>query len=103
MKPVESKTYLFQDHPFFYVTLTDFSPGVGLMQIHSDWGNYSYLWTAMGQDTLIKDFVVNCDSSYIENKLSHGMHYLGVKKEGYKLLTKFMAHCWPRFVKEFSK
>ena len=99
----ESKMYLVHDHPFAYATLTDFKPGHGLLQIHSDWGTYSMYWGAIGQDTTIAQFVTKVSESYIETKLQGQMHYMGCKKEAYGKLTKFMAQCWPRLKSEILK
>lgn len=94
-----SRTIIFREHPYFYVTLTDLEPGKGLIQIFSDWGNYAAYWGSMGVDRKIDQFLARCDSYYIENNLSVGMSYLGVKKEAFGRLSKFMSHCWPRFAR----
>lgn len=93
-----AKTYCLNEHPYVYVTLTDMGPGKGLLQIWSDWGNYGAFWGGMGQDRKLKDFILSCNSNYIENNLRDKMNYLGVKRDAYTRLTKFMAHCWPRVV-----
>lgn len=95
----KSKMIALHDHPFVYATLTDFQPGKGLLQIHSDWGMYSAFWGSMGKSTLAQ-FLLSCNSSYIEKNFHYQMNYLGVKKEGFGRLTKFMAHCWPRIKEE---
>jgi hypothetical protein len=94
----ETKLYCYHSSeggPFVYATLTDFEKGKGLLQIHSDWGTYSYFWGAMGERT-IREFLLSASESYIENKLSHQLHMMGFKKESFIRLTKFMATCWPR-------
>jgi hypothetical protein len=93
----QSKTYLYRDHPYFYATLTDLEPGMGLLQIHSDWGTYSYFWPGMGDDTLA-EFLASTEPSYVETKLSSMLGFMGMRKEAYSRLTKFMAQCWPRLM-----
>lgn len=98
----QSKMYCVHEHPFAYATLTDFGPGQGLLQIHSDWGTYSNFWGSMGERT-IAEFVVETSPSYLEQKLTYQMNYMGVKKEAFGRLTKFMAQCWPRLKDEILK
>lgn len=97
MEVIDSKTYLLRDHPYAYVTLTDLGPGKGMIQIQSDWGHYSCFWNAIG-DRTIREFLLSCDSGYIETNLKYSMNYLGVKQVAFGRLTKFMAHCWPKIV-----
>lgn len=101
----EPKMYLVhgdEKGPFAYATLTDFSCGRGLLQIHSDWGTYSYYWGGMG-DRNLATFLLDASPSYVEQKLSSNMHQMGMKKESFVRLTKFMAQCWPRLIDEFRK
>jgi len=98
-----SRTYLFKQHPFFYVTVTDFGKGMGLLQIFSDWGVFGHYWNAMGENTTIEQFLADSDDSYVKSKLLSWMNYTGVKKEGHEKLTKFMAQCWPRFKEHIRK
>lgn len=83
------------DEPFAYIAFTDFSAGRGLMQIHSDWGSYSYYWGAMGEDTPIKKFVASCDAGYIHTKLKSCVNYQDMKKDAQRKLDHFMIQCWP--------
>lgn len=99
----ESKTYCVHEHPFAYVTLTDFEPGKGLVQIHSDWGTYSCFWGSIGNDRKIAQFILSCNAGYIENNLAHQIAATRLKKDGYGRLTKFMALCWPRICDEILK
>jgi hypothetical protein len=99
----ESKMYCVHEHPFAYATLTDFGPGQGLIQIHSDWGTYSNFWSSIGKDRKIAEFVIGLSPSYLETKLTWQMNYMGCKKEAYARLTKFMAQCWPRLKELIEK
>lgn len=99
---LESKTYLVIENPFAYLTAVNFEPGKGMIQIHSDWGTYSAFWGGMGNKT-VEQFILSCDSYYIENNLKYQMGFMGCKKEAYVRLTKFMAHCWPKLTLEISK
>lgn len=104
LKPTyPSKTYCVHSHPFAYATLTDFSPGKGMLQIHSDWGTYSSFWGAIGNDRKIAQFLLDCDSSYVEKNLAYNITNSGMKKEGHIRLMKFMSHCWPKLIEEFKK
>jgi hypothetical protein len=89
------------DDPFAYLTFTDFSEGRGLMQIHSDWGSYSYYWGAMGTD--IKSFVAGCDAGYIHTKLKSCVNYQDMKKDAHRKLDSFMIQCWPAIHEEIKK
>lgn len=88
-------TLLRFDAVFAYVTLTDFSPGHGLLQIHSDYGSYSYFWGAMGENRKIIQFLASCNSSYIHTKLQSCINYQSMKKEAQRRLQEFMINCWP--------
>ena len=83
------------DDPFAYVTFTDFSDGRGLLQIHSDFGSYSYFWGAIGADTKIKQFVAGCDAGYIHTKLKSCVIYQDTKVSAQRKLDHFMIQCWP--------
>lgn len=90
------------DCPFAYATLTDFKPGQGLLQIHSDWGTYSAFWGAMGKDRKIKEFILDANESYIENNLAQTARQMGMKQVCFIRLTKLMSQCWPRLRDEFK-
>jgi hypothetical protein len=90
----ETKLLRFDD-PFAYVTLTDFSEGRGLLQIHSDYGSYSYFWGAMGKDTKIAQFIASCDAGYIHTKLQSCVTYQGMRVDSKRKLQEFMINCWP--------
>ena len=95
MTKMQSQTYIDNNHPYTIVTLTELIPGKeGMIQIVSDWGHYAAWWGSMGMP--LRDFILQCDSSYIERSLQVKMNYMGVKKEAFGRLTKFMAHCWPK-------
>ena len=81
------------DDPFAYLTFTDFGEGRGLMQIHSDWGAYSYYWGSMGSD--IKTFVAGRDAGYIYTKLKSSLNYQDMKVAAHHRLHHFMIECWP--------
>lgn len=98
----QSKMYCVHEHPFAYATLTDFEPGKGLLQVHSDWGTYSHFWGSIGDGT-IEQFVIDLSPAYLEGKLRYQMQYMGCKKEAYQRLTKFMAQCWPRLQKTIER
>jgi hypothetical protein len=89
-----AKTYLSRKHPFAYATITNFEKGQGLLVIHSDWGTYSAYWPAIGDQTL-EEFILGCEPSYLEGCLRRGLHFLQVKKEGFRCLDKFIIECWP--------
>lgn len=93
-----SKTYLSREHPFAYATLTNFGNGMGLLQIHSDWGAYSAFWPAMGDETL-EEFLISADMSYVHGCLRRGLVYQEVKKSGLGRLDRFMIECWPKLIK----
>lgn len=97
-----SRMYLNHEHPFAYATITDFRNGSGLLQIHSDWGTYSNFWNSPGYEKL-EEFLISSDAGYIETKLQWQMNFMGVKKEAFGKLTKFMAQCWPKLCDEFKK
>lgn len=96
-----SKTFCKHSSPFAYATLTEFERGKGLLQIHSDWGSYSFYWGGMGQS--LPAFLADASPGYIENKLSTTMHSMGFKKEAFAKLTKFMAQCWPDLKELFKE
>lgn len=94
MNVITSKTYCSDKHPYVYATLVDLAPKRGMIQIQSDWGTYAAIWNAMG-DRTVREFVLDCGSDYIEGCFQERLNYLGVKREAFGRLTKFMAHCWP--------
>lgn len=76
------------------------------MQLHTDYGTYSYFWGAMGKDRTIAKFLASCDASYIHNKLQSSLNYQSMKREASRRLDKFMIDCWPAIhekLKELSK
>jgi hypothetical protein len=83
------------DEPFAYVTFTNFDPGQGLMQIHSDWGTYSCFWGAMGKDRTIEQFVADCGADYIHGNLMMCVTYQSMKRDAKSRLDRFMIKCWP--------
>lgn len=91
----KAKTYCVHDNPYVYASCTNFEPGKGMIVIHSDWGTYSSYWGSMGGRT-IEEFLLDVSSDYVEKNLMYKMNYMGVKKEAFVRLTKFMAHCWPK-------
>lgn len=95
-KYYEAKVYCKHSHPFAYMTLTDFGYGKGLLQIHSDWGTYSYYWGSMGCN--IKDFLLETSPSYIHQKLQSCLIYQDTKKDSQRKLDRFMIHCWPELI-----
>jgi hypothetical protein len=89
-----SSTLMRFDEPFGYVTLTDFGEGMGLLQIHSDYGSYSFYWGAMGKRTIL-EFLANCSAEYVHTKLQSCVNYQSMKIEAKRRLQKFMINCWP--------
>lgn len=83
------------DEPFAYINLTDFGDGRGLLQIHSDYGSYSYYWGAMGEGYSLGKFLAQTDPGYVHTKLQSCMTYQGMKKDQRIWLHKFMIQCWP--------
>ncbi len=86
-------TLLRFDDPFAYVTLTDFGENKGLLQIHSDWGTYSYYWGSMGGDII--SFLADTSASYVHTKLQSTINYMSMKVEARGRLDRFMIQCWP--------
>ena len=105
--PVTANAMVYMVHsddngPFAYATLADFGPGQGLLQIHSDWGTYSYYWGSMGERSL-REFLLDTSPSYVEGKLSSNMHSMGMKKQSFIRLARFMSQCWPRLIELFNE
>jgi hypothetical protein len=46
----------------------------GFITISSSYGNYSYIWSAMGKGVLLKDFFVKADNDYLAQKLYRSTH-----------------------------
>lgn len=90
----ESKMYCVHEHPFAYVTLTDFGEGKGLLQIHSDWGSWSNYWGAMGKP--LREFLVGASDGYVHNKMTGCLYSNHVKKEAFGRLDKFFIQSWPK-------
>lgn len=90
-----SKMYCHHGEPFAYATCTNFGSKRGLIQIQSDWGVYSAYFGSMGSET-IEEFVLNSSQSYLTDKLESQMRYMGMKKESFTKLHKFMIECWPQ-------
>lgn len=88
-----SSTLIRFDEPFAYINLTNFGEGRGLMQIHSDWGSYSYYWGSMGDS--IEKFLAKTDASYIHSKLQSCVNYQEMKKDAKAKLARFMIQSWP--------
>lgn len=82
------------DDPFAYITLTDFEKGRGLLQIHSDWGTYSYYWGSMGEDDIL-NFLARTSPSYVHEKLQSCLNYMDMKKDARVRLDRFMIKSWP--------
>lgn len=97
-----AKVYLVHDHPFVYATLTDLQPGMGMIQIHSDWGQYTAFWAAMG-DRTVAEFVTQASSEYIQGCFRERLNYMGMKAVAKERAVYFMAHCWPRIREEILK
>jgi len=89
------------DDPFAYVTLTDFAENRGLLQLHTDYGSYSYYWGSMG-DNLI-NFIARCDAGYIHTKLQSCVNYQGMRFDSKRKLQDFMINCWPAIHEEIKK
>lgn len=94
-------TLLRFDDPFAYVTLTDFGDSKGLIQIHSDWGTWSFFWGAMG-GTII-NFIAKCSASYVHTKLQSCPSYQEAKQINKGRLDRFMINCWPDIHEEIKK
>jgi len=53
---------------YAFITLDD---EAGDINIQSDWGSYSYIWSSRGRDTPLKEFLLSCDDDYVMNKFSY--------------------------------
>lgn len=42
---------------------------IGFITITSSYGNWSYIWSAMGKGTLLSEFFLQADADYLSNKL----------------------------------
>ena len=96
-----AKVYFVNEHPYVYASLCDIKPGMGMIQIHSDWGYYCSFWGGMGSHT-IAQFVTGCDAGYIMRCFSERMMFMRPKKDADGLLHHFMIECWPRLVAEIK-
>lgn len=47
-----------------------FMDEVGFVSIQSDWGDYAYGWHSRGEDVGIREFLLDCDDSYLMGKFS---------------------------------
>lgn len=92
----ESRTYLQRGYPFSYASITNFGDGMGLLQIHSDWGPYTAFWAAIGKDATLEEFLLECDPSYLRKNLLTWLNFMGLKKEGERNLDRFLIECWPK-------
>ncbi len=95
-------TLLRFDDPFAYVTLTDFGEGRGLLQLHTDFGSYSYYWGAMGSRSLV-EFIAGTNAGYIHTKLQSCVNYQGMRVDAKRRLQEFMIRCWPDIHEELKK
>lgn len=103
MNVYQSKTYLVRDHPFAYATCTNFGDGMGLLQIHSDWGAFSAFWPAMGEGETVEKFVAESEMSYIRGCLIRGLNFQYFKRGAEEQLNRFMIECWPRLARLVEK
>lgn len=97
-----AKVYFVNSHPFVYASLCDIKPGMGMIQVHSDWGYYCSFWAGMG-DRTIAEFVTQMDAGYIQRNFRERMGYMGFKKCSEGRLAQFMIECWPRLREEIKK
>ncbi len=81
--------------------IKDDGDGKGLMQIHSDWGEYGYYWGAMSSD--IVSFLAGTSASYVHGKLRTSANCMGMKKEYLVRLDRFMINSWPAIHAELIK
>lgn len=82
----------FED-PFAYISLTDFGNGIGLIQIYSECGSYTYKFN--GMDSGIVKFLSGCTASYIHSKLKECITYKDKKVINKHKLDLFIIRSWP--------
>lgn len=70
MKSFDSKTYLIHGSSLDWalITICDTGKESGLLQITSDYGNWSYQWGSMGSD--IRSFLITISDNYLIDKLT---------------------------------
>jgi len=64
-KSVSERYFLKDNHLWANITITE----DGFVDIQSDYGDYSYRWSAMGTD--VKRFLIGCDKDYIMCKFKY--------------------------------
>lgn len=68
------KIHLKKSSVWAYITIDEWANGGGSFSCQSDYGNYEYMWSSIGPDTL-REFMMDCD-----------FHYFMEKVTGYKLM-----------------
>jgi hypothetical protein len=46
----------------------------GFLSITSSYGNYSYIWSAMGEGTTLRQFFLTANNQYLSDKFFHDRH-----------------------------
>lgn len=80
-----------------YVMLDD---ELGPISIHSDWGDWWFIWTQGGRGTkTLREFLIDCDTSYLCTKFMHTYYQIGASRKTMdnveSRLLRFLAGDWP--------
>lgn len=51
----------------------------GTLSVHSDFGNWAYSWTSIGQPSL-KHFLIECDTDYVSSKFVGSKRFVNVEE-----------------------
>jgi hypothetical protein len=89
-----------------YVLYTDGGQWLGQVVLTSngmyasvtDWGNYSFAWTSIG-DRTFKEFLLSIDEGYFATKMYTGMAYLVATKKIEQACNRYANHILPALKK----